>query len=113
MSKMPVLFIGHGSPMNAIEDNEFTDNWYRLGKELPKPEAILSVSAHWYTEGTRICDAGYPRQIYDMYGFPKELYHLKLQEEIPSRYIGACYLKSVPLSSAAMTFIEGLQLPIK
>ncbi len=77
MNKMPVLFIGHGSPMNAIEENEFTDTWFELGKKLQRPRAVLSVSAHWYTDGTRICDAGYPRQIYDMYGFPKELYQLK------------------------------------
>ncbi len=77
MSKMPVLFIGHGSPMNAIEDNEFTENWVRIGEGLPRPKAILSVSAHWFTEGTRICDEQYPKQIYDMYGFPRELYQLK------------------------------------
>ncbi|MDF2484812.1 MAG: ligB2 [Herbinix sp.] len=77
MSKMPVLFVGHGSPMNAVEDNEFTRNWANLGTELPRPKAILSVSAHWYTAGTRICDALHPTQIYDMYGFPKELYELK------------------------------------
>ena len=77
MSKMPVLFVGHGSPMNAIENNEFTANWSKIGADLPKPKAILSVSAHWYTDGTRICDEAHPRQIYDMYGFPRELYELK------------------------------------
>ncbi len=77
MVKMPVLFIGHGSPMNAIEENEFTETWADLGATLPRPKAILAVSAHWYTDGTRICDALYPTQIYDMYGFPRELYELK------------------------------------
>ena len=77
MSKMPVLFIGHGSPMNAIEENEFTEKWADFGLRLARPKAILSISAHWYTEGTRICDALYPTQIYDMYGFPSELYELK------------------------------------
>ena len=77
MSKMPVMFIGHGSPMNAIEENEFTETWTALGSKIPKPKAILSVSAHWYTDGSRICDAQYPTQIYDMYGFPRELYELK------------------------------------
>jgi 4,5-DOPA dioxygenase extradiol len=76
MSKMPVLFIGHGSPMNAIEDNEFTRNWISVGEKLPKPKAILSISAHWFTDGTRICDELHPKQIYDMYGFPRELYEL-------------------------------------
>jgi 4,5-DOPA dioxygenase extradiol len=77
MSKMPVLFVGHGSPMNAIEDNEFTDKWASIGKSLPRPEAILSISAHWFTDGVRICDEEHPKQIYDMYGFPRELYELK------------------------------------
>lgn len=77
MSKMPVLFIGHGSPMNAIEENEFTEKWADLRSQLPRPKAILSISAHWYTEGISICDALYPTQIYDMYGFPRELYELK------------------------------------
>ena len=76
MSKMPMLFVGHGSPMNAIEDNVFTQTWTRLGCELPRPEAILSISAHWYTEGTRINDDPQPQTIYDMYGFPKELYEI-------------------------------------
>jgi 4,5-DOPA dioxygenase extradiol len=77
MSRMPVLFIGHGSPMNAIEDNEFTRSWVSIGENLPKPKAILSVSAHWFIDGTRICDELHPKQIYDMYGFPRELYELQ------------------------------------
>ncbi len=75
--KMPVLFIGHGSPMNAIEENEFTETWKVLGKNLPRAKAILTISAHWYSEGTRTSDSNNPRMIYDMYGFPKELYELK------------------------------------
>ncbi len=72
--KMPVLFVGHGSPMNAIEDNRFTRTWKDVYAGLPRPEAILSVSAHWYVPGTRVNDAAQPRVIYDMYGFPPELY---------------------------------------
>lgn len=75
-SRMPVLFIGHGSPMNAIEDNEYTRNWIKVADEIPKPKAILSISAHWYTNGTRIMDNYNPRMVYDMYGFPKELYEI-------------------------------------
>lgn len=75
--QMPVLFVGHGSPMNAIEDNEYSRSWSALGKLLPKPSAILSVSAHWFTRGTKVNDSPSPAMIYDMYGFPEELYQLK------------------------------------
>jgi 4,5-DOPA dioxygenase extradiol len=71
---MPVLFIGHGSPMNAIEDNAFSRAWERLGKELPRPEAILSVSAHWESYGTKVTAVRMPRTIHDFSGFPKQLY---------------------------------------
>lgn len=74
--KMPVLFIGHGSPMNAIEDNAFTRTWTEIAKRIPKPKAILAISAHWYTNGTQIDDEEHPKMIYDMYGFPEELYKM-------------------------------------
>ncbi len=76
MTKMPVLFVGHGSPMNAIEDNNYTKTWKSIAERIPKPEVILSVSAHWYTKGTRIMNEENPKTIYDMYGFPKELYEV-------------------------------------
>ncbi len=74
--KMPALFVGHGSPMNAIEENNFTKKWEKITAEIPKPEAILAISAHWYTEGTRITDSAQPKIVYDMYGFPDELYEV-------------------------------------
>jgi len=75
--RMPVLFIGHGSPMNAIEDNTYSRVWSALGETLEAPKAILSISAHWFTRGTKINDSTTPTMIYDMYGFPEELYQVK------------------------------------
>ncbi|MBF0547670.1 MAG: 4,5-DOPA dioxygenase extradiol [Candidatus Riflebacteria bacterium] len=72
--KMPILFVGHGSPMNAIEDNAYTKGWEEISRRIPKPEAILAISAHWYTNGSRVADAAKPKTIYDMYGFPDSLY---------------------------------------
>jgi 4,5-DOPA dioxygenase extradiol len=74
---MPAIFIGHGSPTNAIESNNFTKAWQLLGQELPKPKAILCLSAHWCVEETLISNLEQPQLIYDFYGFPDELYKVK------------------------------------
>lgn len=74
--RMPAIFVGHGSPMNAIENNQYTAVWAKVAERMKKPVAILSVSAHWFTPGTRVMDSPTPKMIYDMYGFPDELYQI-------------------------------------
>ncbi len=74
---MPVLFLGHGSPMNAIEENEFVAGWRETGKSLPKPKAILCVSAHWETRGTLVTAMDKPLTIHDFGGFPQRLFEVE------------------------------------
>lgn len=74
---MPVLFIGHGSPMNGIEDNEFSARWKKMAKEIPVPAAVLVVSAHWLTRGTKITAMDFPKTIHDFGGFPAALFDVQ------------------------------------
>jgi 4,5-DOPA dioxygenase extradiol len=74
---MPVLFLGHGSPMNAIEENQFVDGFRDIAKTLPGPNAILCISAHWYIRGTKVTAMKMPATIHDFSGFPSELYEVQ------------------------------------
>ncbi len=74
---MPVLFIGHGSPMNGIEDNEFSQRWTQMANEIPTPTAVLVISAHWFSRGTRITAMDFPETIHDFGGFPQALFDVQ------------------------------------
>ena len=75
--KMPVLFLGHGSPMNAIEENQFVEGFRKIGKTIPKPNAILCISAHWETKGTYVTAMQNPPTIHDFGGFPQALFDVQ------------------------------------
>ena len=74
---MPALFMGHGNPMNAISDNQYTRTWSEITAEIPKPSAIVCISAHWESRGTKVTAVQKPKMIYDMYGFPEQLYKVR------------------------------------
>jgi aromatic ring-opening dioxygenase catalytic subunit (LigB family) len=74
---LPVIFFGHGNPMNAVQNNRYTEGWRRIGKQTRKPKAILSISAHWFVPGTGVTISTPPKTIHDFGGFPRELYQVQ------------------------------------
>ncbi len=84
--KLPVLFIAHGSPMNALENNDYTRSIKALAQKIERPKAIMVISAHWTTRGTYITSEDKPKTIYDFYGFPEELYNIKYSPKGAKEY---------------------------
>jgi 4,5-DOPA dioxygenase extradiol len=100
-SRMPVLFVGHGSPMNAVLDNAWSRGFAELGGAIPKPKAILAVSAHWYVPGTFLTSNAQPKTIHDFGGFPSELYEIQYpasgNEDLAKRVSGLLTAQSAAL----------------
>lgn len=76
-ARMPVLFFGHGNPLNALDDNAYTKGWSAIGASVPRPRAILAISAHWYVPGTFVTTSEHPKTIHDFGGFPRPLYQMQ------------------------------------
>lgn len=113
--RQPTLFIGHGSPMTMVEQNDWTHTWQILGKTLPRPNAILMISAHWYPPYTAIQSDEAPDMIYDMYGFPEELYQIVYPAKTPATLIARvrALLKPIePVHKVSRGYDHGAYAPL-
>ncbi len=99
---MPVIFFGHGNPMNAISDNPYAHKWSAMGRGLPKPKAVLAISAHWYVEQTAVTAASAPRTIHDFGGFPRALYEVQYPAPGDPQLAERVHDVLAPLTSVAM-----------
>ena len=107
LTRMPVLFIGHGSPMNAIEENEFSQAWSQAALVLPRPKAILCISAHWETQGSMVTAMAKPRTIHDFYGFPRPLFE-KQYSAPGSPELAQAVSKTIKISEVKLVQTWGL-----
>src|SRR6185312_12566485 len=97
-TRMPTLFVGHGNPMNAVQDSVWSRAWSTLGRQLPRPRVVLSVSAHWYLPGTAATAMAHPRTIHDFGGFPRELF--EVQYPAPGDHALVCRLRELLVPTA-------------
>jgi len=103
MTTMPALFIGHGNPMNALRHNAWTAGWESIGRRIPRPRAVLAISAHWYVRGTRVTSEEHPRTIHDFGGFPPELYAVQYPAPGDSKLADRIRQSLTPTSILAAT----------